>query len=577
VPAFRPLQIYALDPMRLDDVGNGFETPRITINVEYEPLAPGPIGRRFQVIDYDGGRRTFYEPVDLDDPHLLLSNGLAPSEIEPAFHQQMAYAVVSSVWSAFESALGRRIGLSGRPLRIFPHAFYGQNAFYDPVSTSLFFGYFQADDSAPGANLPGQFVYSCLSHDVVAHETTHAIVHRLRPHFSEVTNPDVPAFHEAFADLVAIFRHFTLEEVLAGAINANPGDVAGVDVINGLARQFGFATAHNRALREAFDRDPDPTRYSRTSEPHQRGVILVQAMFSAFQTTYQARVQDLLRLASGGSGVLPAGRPHPDLVRRLSREARATADLFFQRCVQAFNYLPPLDPTFSDFLRAVVTVDSIVSPAEDSFRTSVIEAFRRRGIYAVDAGSLAGSAVSLPRYDGTVLTLPSECAELLKLATADPSEYGREDLDRAIKDSVGRAIGKWVKALSEADLDELGLDGSRANRSHIQVGGFHSTLRFQVDGQPSVDTVVQLVQRREDLKGNAGGIVPKAAATIVADSNGRPRYVISKRISPDSPRLSDLRRMVEEFDRGDPRAPYRLPDDPERLNLSFAELHGSVG
>ena len=110
-PPFRPLRIYALDPMRLDDSGEGFVTPRAVLNVEYEELRPGPIGERFQVIDFDGSRNVFYEPVDLDDPRIIMTQGLTPTETEPRFHQQMVYAVASSVWSACEAALGRRIGL----------------------------------------------------------------------------------------------------------------------------------------------------------------------------------------------------------------------------------------------------------------------------------------------------------------------------------------------------------------------------------------------------------------------------------------------------------------------------------
>ena len=67
--------------------------------------------------------------------------------------------------------LGRRIRPAGGTLRIFPHAFRGQNAFYDPELRSVLFGYFAADLKNPGANLPGGPVFTCLSHDVIAHET----------------------------------------------------------------------------------------------------------------------------------------------------------------------------------------------------------------------------------------------------------------------------------------------------------------------------------------------------------------------------------------------------------------------
>jgi hypothetical protein len=59
----------------------------------------------------------------------------------------------------------------------------GANAFYSRVLRALLFGYFQSDiDSA--LNLPGQTVFTCLSHDIIAHETTHALVDSQRDFFS---------------------------------------------------------------------------------------------------------------------------------------------------------------------------------------------------------------------------------------------------------------------------------------------------------------------------------------------------------------------------------------------------------
>src|SRR5262245_55202466 len=83
-PTERPLKVYAFDPSAGRFVGN-----HMTVSVRYEKLTPGPVGDRFAVIDYDGGNKTFYKPVDLDDPKLLIKGGLSPSESDPRFHQQM--------------------------------------------------------------------------------------------------------------------------------------------------------------------------------------------------------------------------------------------------------------------------------------------------------------------------------------------------------------------------------------------------------------------------------------------------------------------------------------------------------
>ena len=102
----------------------------ITVQVPFEPLRPGPIGERIEVIDYDPAAGRFYTPVDLDQPHVLAQDGLPPSESDPRFHQQMVYAVVATTLGIFERALGRRIGwrLGGRKLRIYPHGAAEANA-----------------------------------------------------------------------------------------------------------------------------------------------------------------------------------------------------------------------------------------------------------------------------------------------------------------------------------------------------------------------------------------------------------------------------------------------------------------
>jgi Zn-dependent metalloprotease len=58
------------------------------------------------------------------------------------------------------------------------------------------------------------WVFTALSHDVVVHETTHAILDGLHRRYAEPTSVDSLAFHEAFADIVALLSHFTLTEAV---------------------------------------------------------------------------------------------------------------------------------------------------------------------------------------------------------------------------------------------------------------------------------------------------------------------------------------------------------------------------
>src|SRR5678816_3895284 len=239
-PTTRPLKAYAFDPSRGRLLGN-----QMSMAVRYEKLEPGPVVKdRFArsaiaIVDYDATNNVYYEPVNLDDEKILIRGGIDPKESDPRFHQQMVYAVVTETIQHFEAALGRTIHWRRETrerdethesdrgniytLNIFPHAMVSANAFYSPRAHGILFGYFRAVEDDPGGNLPGQIVYTCLSHDIVVHETTHAIIDGIRGHFTEPTNPDVCAFHEAFADLAALFRHFSHEDVLLDTIQRTGG------------------------------------------------------------------------------------------------------------------------------------------------------------------------------------------------------------------------------------------------------------------------------------------------------------------------------------------------------------------
>src|SRR5690348_1149897 len=303
-PRRRRLRTFAFDPMSTRLSGR-----YLTISVPYETnLEKGPQGKLLRVVDYDPARQSWYALVNLDDAFILAQDGVAPSEGDPRSHQQIVYAVASSVIERFERYLGRRFRWRGQvKLALVPHAFEGRNAFFDPNRKAVLFGYYRADADDPGANLPGQVIFTCLSSDIIAHEVTHAIVHRLRPYFAEATNPDVFAWHEAFADLIALFQHFAYREVVLEAIASTSGSLEKGRALFDLASEFGQSTGRGAALRSAIDpnvpieqlRTPD--RFNNATEPHERGAVFVGAVFDAYLDRYQAAVADLLRIATNGT------------------------------------------------------------------------------------------------------------------------------------------------------------------------------------------------------------------------------------------------------------------------------------
>src|SRR5262249_21322456 len=157
--------------------------------------------------------------------------------------------------------------------------------------------------------------------------------------------------------------------------------------------QFGNAIGNRGALRDAigrmvngqWERDkPDPAELQRRVTPHARGAILVAAVFDAFLAIYKSRSADLVRIYTTGTGASPDGAAHPDLVNRLADEAAKAAEHVLTMCIRALDYVPPVDVTFFEYLRGIITADFDFVPDDRyNYRVAFVEAFRRRGIYAM--------------------------------------------------------------------------------------------------------------------------------------------------------------------------------------------------
>jgi len=567
-PVSRPLRVFAFDPL----AGTKLETMGInetTIPVRWESLDPGPVGEYLEVVDIDPASGFAYAPVDLNQPALLSQAGLRPSEANPQFHQQMVYAVAMKTIAHFEQALGRvalwaprivrkKSGVESyfvRRLRIYPHALREANAYYSPEKHALLFGYFRASESDPGENLPGQTVFTCMSHDIVAHETTHALLDGLHRRFREPTNADVLAFHEAFADIVALFQHFTVPEALRDQIAKTRGDLRKQSLLGQLAQQFGQGIGRYGALRDAIghveknrhntqdegDENPNeedwtpnvptPADYKNATEAHDRGAVLVAAVFDAFLNIYRKRAADLIRLATGGTGVLPPGDIPYDLVNRLAQEASKTASHVLNICIRALDYSPPVDMTFGDYVRALITADRDLVPDDDlGYRIAFLQAFRRRGIDPEFVRNLSTESVC---WDSPELNLPVRDALNQMSLTWDLRSGRKQAYD--ISKSNAAILNRWIKKANSEQAESLGIFRSATLKVGNEVGSLspfevHSVRpvrRVGPDGQQKLDLVVELTQSWTPVSGDKY----RGGSTVIIDlEEMRIRYVVRKRV-----------------------------------------------
>jgi subtilisin family serine protease len=607
-PPYRRLRVYAVDPSlstRLDTAG----VNEVALDVRWEQLAPGPEGEYLAVEDVRIAKRP--NAVDLNDPRLLATDGWKPAEGNPQFHQQMVYAVAMKTIEHFERALGRPVlwrhrhnpdkpsddSEPVRRLTVRPHALRQPNAYYSPDEVALLFGYFETTANDPGQLMPGSRIYTCLSHDVIAHETTHAILDGMHRRFNEPTNPDVLAFHEAFADIVALMQHFTIPEVLELEIGRTRGDIESESMLGSLAVQFGTALGGRGALRNAIGHMeggvwkrlvPDPTELDRRKTPHARGAVLVAAVFDAFLAIYKRRTQDLLRLSTGGTGVLAPGAIHPDLVQRLTREASLSAGHVLTMCVRALDYLPPVDLTFFEYLRALITADfDVVRNDRLNYRVAFVEAFRRRGIYPVDLDNRSADtprtlSVETLRWQGVdfaglckgkegIARRYLDMMEQLK-RYADACLYvkDRERLFNRTREERRELHKKLVRAFqAEPDFAQhLALD--LTNGQGFEVHELRPSMRSTPDGRYIPQVVVALTQSaRVAADGETPAHVFRGGSTLVVDlTQPEIKYVVRKRLASESRRA-----RTAQFMRAVAGDPLRgLFFGPERRE-PFAALH----
>lgn len=612
-PTARRLRVYAFDPNAALDLGTTrFASATISLawnEATEEPLAPGPVNEYLEVIDIDPCSRQFYGAVDLDAPDVLAQDGLPPSEGDPRFHQQMVFAVAMKTIKLFERALGRKVlwapawddekktYVATPKLRVYPHAIRDQNAYYSREKRALLFGYFATTRRSAGAS----WIFTALSHDIIVHETTHAILDGLHPRYSEPTSPDSLAFHEAFADIAALFSHFQLPEAVHAYIEANGGKLDESGLLSGLAGQFAQGTTGRGSLRDYIDRQPDPDLLEGTIEPHERGAILVAAVFDAFLTIYGARTGDLLRMS--GADVGGGARLHPDLVARLTREAGKAADHVLRMCIRALDYLPPVDVRFGEFLRAIVTADTDLIPDDTlHYRLAFVQAFRRRGIFPENCLSMSPDNLLWDMQ-------PQDPGDPGFLGIGDIQNQGLDFVPRyrrgdiiAVSEENRRKLWHWLVKpdLQKPEIDRrweaaLGVyfqrpDGrplhtisGRSTGLKVEVASVRTTRRSGPDGQDIRQLVIEVTQRRrgyfdaerqriEDGTDTGPDAPPRdfifrGGATLIVDLRDNTlRYVIRKRIDDDD----RLQRQREQLMRSNAMG---FTYDRGRSNEPFAMLH----
>jgi hypothetical protein len=570
LPNARTLTVIAQDPS-IKFRGQILTTE---LTVPAEELLAGPCGYRVNVIDYDASTGTLYKPMiygrslngKYEDPFAFKRSPRTSVRArrlqrrlleDPRFHAQNVYAIAMRTLAQFEFALGRRCawGFDGHQLHMVPHAFADANAFYSRDDRAIFFGYFMGGGGKP--------IFTCLSHDIVAHETTHALLDGLRRRYMEPSTPDQAAFHEGFADVVAVLSVFSLPDVVdAGLDLASAGrsnlisskllerDVLKQSVLFGLADQMGreLSVIRGDALRRSVSLPPgkpymSTQLYPEFGEPHRRGELLVAAVLNAALDIWLARLAKI--------GPVAPGKKDRSIVR--DEGARVSGHLLTM-AIRALDYCPPTDLTFADYLSALLTIDREVVPDDDKYgyRKWLLKNFSDYGIHPAGETDV----------DGTW----KRCNEELIYSRSHYNSMLHEPQE------VFRFIWENRNAL-KIDAD-----------SYVEVQSVRPAVRVGPDGFVLHETVADYIQiltlQANELKKRLGIISPTGidpgrririfgGGALIFDEYGQLKYQIANRIENRKYQQTRLDYLGESGFFDEPPQ----PTPSSRLQTQFAQLH----
>lgn len=365
-----------------------------------EPYFDGPVSRRVAVLDIDrdagrlrpavrflprGGGRTV-GTYDLGKPELDADSPIEAFESD-AFIQVNAFATVMRTLHFFErqDMLGRRVAwaFDSPQLLVVPRAGEMENAFYERESASLQF--FSYRDAAGGV------LHTVLSHDIVAHETTHAVLDAVAPDLYHAITPQSLALHEAVADWTAIAFNLTNEMLIFSIYNITSTVVKVDAVLSHVAEELGatirkqvgadyLRAANNGRTLDPLDRTVDALRHPNLvdrTNPHALSEVLSGAIYQVFLRRAGMRRE---------AGAPPLSERTSDLGSSPEEKRVLTAATSVTRMVvHALDCLPPGEASLADFGRAMLAAhrsDQVMARAERKWLTE--ELVRRR---VVDAAS----------------------------------------------------------------------------------------------------------------------------------------------------------------------------------------------
>ena len=366
-------KVYLKDPLALSSRGN-FPIGEAIVSGDTS-IAPGPTSSRFVVVDYDASTDRVYAPTKWRERVEHWSQGqgeyLYDFAASPGTRQEAqinAWATAVDTLQLFEDehVFGREVpwAFDGSRIRILPQATYDANAFYSRQTKALHFGYFADRHDRP--------IKTSLSHDIVAHEASHAILDGLRPSYLESVHPDAAGFHEYVGDAAAMLSLFRQRDFLRQLVMLNVKQRSFFNLVTELAPQVGeglYGQADRAALRTARN-TLTYKQVEHETDPHVRGQVLSGLAFEVLEGVFHARLDS------------PMGRERGQGRQEVFSALMTAARHTMRMLLRPIDLLPPGNITFVEYISVALAVDGHFFPDDGlGYRKIVEKAARKRGLH----------------------------------------------------------------------------------------------------------------------------------------------------------------------------------------------------
>ena len=414
--------------------------PTEPVEIEEAFFLDGPVSERVAVVDFekDGklGTPAKFTPPAVDR-EFGFYEGAEPKNPEidsETFIQVNVLGTVLRTIHMFEEkdTLGRRVtwGFEAPQLLIIPRAGKWPNAYYERDSHSLQFFYFPSERKIH----KGRTVFTSLSHDIIAHETGHAILDGIARDLYNCITPQSLALHEAIADLTAVVMAFRSEELRKIVLRQTGGLIRKSTAFSSIAEEFGVlkeSVGKKRPLRNLLNKKILPDHGGIRISPHNLSEVLSGALYEIVVKMHENRKKTLRRFYDYPKGEIP------------NIALKEKSDHFKRMVFRALDYLPPGEVSFADYGRAIIAADRASHPDLSRERNWIAREFVKRNIVP-DEASLLEEQIS--ESEKSELNAALSEIDMYTLANSDWAAYelvNRKNIREILR--IPNGIPCWVR------------------------------------------------------------------------------------------------------------------------------------